>query len=91
MRTRLTEYPIARAESADSPTVRIIIPQRVDLKPHVSNGASAIGPAMQSVGVTKGRYLFDAIPYVVTLGIMVFTSSNSKQMIGIPAELTRAR
>jgi simple sugar transport system permease protein len=54
-------------------------------------GASAIGPAMQSIGVTKGRYLFDAIPYIVTLGIMIFTSSNSKQMIGIPAELARAR
>jgi simple sugar transport system permease protein len=54
-------------------------------------GASAIGPSMQSVGVTKGRYLFDAIPYVVTLGIMIMTSSGSKQMVGIPAELTRAR
>lgn len=54
-------------------------------------GASAIGPAMQSYGVTTGRYLFDAIPYVVTLGIMVMTSSGSKQMVGIPAELTRAR
>jgi simple sugar transport system permease protein len=54
-------------------------------------GASAIGPSMQAVGVTKGRYLFDAIPYAVTLGIMIATSSASKQMVGIPAELTRAR
>lgn len=54
-------------------------------------GAGAIGPAMQSIGVTKGRYLFDAIPYAVTLSIMIMASSGSKQMIGIPAELTRAR
>jgi simple sugar transport system permease protein len=46
---------------------------------------------VQSIGVTNGRYLFDAIPYVVTLGIMIATSSNNKQMVGIPAELTRAR
>lgn len=54
-------------------------------------GAGAIGPAMQSIGVTQGRYLFDAVPYALTLGIMILTSSSSRQMIGIPAELTRAR
>jgi simple sugar transport system permease protein len=54
-------------------------------------GAGAIGPAMQSIGVTQGRYLFDAIPYALTLGIMIMTSSGSRQMLGIPAELTRAR
>jgi len=54
-------------------------------------GAGAIGPAMQSIGVTQGRYLFDAIPYALTLGIMIMTSSGSRQMVGIPAELTRAR
>ena len=54
-------------------------------------GAGAIGPAMQSIGVTQGRYLFDAIPYALTLAIMIMTSSGSRQMVGIPAELTRAR
>ena len=30
-------------------------------------GASAIGPALQSVGITTGYYLFNAAPYVLTL------------------------
>ena len=30
-------------------------------------GASALGPALQSVGVTQGYYLFNAAPYVLTL------------------------
>lgn len=54
-------------------------------------GAGAIGPSLQSVGVVNGRYLFDAIPYVLTLGIMIVTSSGSKQMVSIPAELTAPR
>jgi simple sugar transport system permease protein len=54
-------------------------------------GAGAIGPAMQAVGVTKARYLFEMIPYLLTLGIMIATSSPKRQMIGIPDELTRAR
>jgi simple sugar transport system permease protein len=54
-------------------------------------GAGAIGPALQAKGVTQGRYLIGAIPYALTLGIMIITSSGSRQMAGIPAELTRAR
>jgi simple sugar transport system permease protein len=54
-------------------------------------GAGAIGPALQAKGFTEGRYLIGAIPYVLTLGIMILTSSGSKQMVEIPAELTRAR
>ena len=36
-------------------------------------GAGALGPALQSVGVTSGYYLFNAAPYVLTLVIMVLT------------------
>ncbi|HSI34877.1 MAG TPA: ABC transporter permease [Tepidisphaeraceae bacterium] len=54
-------------------------------------GAGAIAPAMQSVNVTQGRYLFQMIPYVLTLAVMIATSSPKRQMIGIPDELTRAR
>ncbi|QOV89357.1 ABC transporter permease [Humisphaera borealis] len=53
--------------------------------------AGAIAPALQSVGVHSGRYLFTAAPYVFTLVIMIFTSSSSRTMAGIPAELTAAR
>ena len=38
-------------------------------------GAGALGPALQSVGVTQGYYLFNAAPYVLTLLIMIATSS----------------
>jgi simple sugar transport system permease protein len=53
--------------------------------------ASALGPALQSVGVTKGYYLFNAAPYVVTLAIMIATSSAKRRLPGQPAELTVAR
>jgi general nucleoside transport system permease protein len=54
-------------------------------------GASALGPALQSVGVTSGYYLFNAAPYVLTLLIMVATSSATRTLAGQPAELTAAR
>jgi general nucleoside transport system permease protein len=53
--------------------------------------ASALGPALQSVGLTKGYYLFNAAPYVVTLAIMIATSSAKRRIPGQPAELTLAR
>lgn len=50
-------------------------------------GAAALGPALQSVGVTWGYYLFNATPYVLTLGIMIATSSSHRRLAGLPAEL----
>ena len=41
-------------------------------------GAGALGPALQSVGVTQGYYLFYAAPYVLTLVIMIATSSPGR-------------
>ena len=40
-------------------------------------GAGALGPALQSVGVTSGYYLFNAAPYVLTLLILILTSSRA--------------
>jgi simple sugar transport system permease protein len=51
-------------------------------------GAGALGPALQSVGVTWGYYLFNAAPYVVTLGIMIATCSPRRTLTGAPAELS---
>jgi simple sugar transport system permease protein len=51
-------------------------------------GAAALGPALQSVGVTSGYYLFSAAPYVVTLGIMVATCSPRRTLAGAPGELS---
>lgn len=54
-------------------------------------GASALGPALQSVGVTSSYYLFNAAPYALTLLIMVLSSSATQVARGMPAELTTAR
>ncbi len=51
-------------------------------------GAGALGPALQSVGVSSGYYLFYAAPYVLTLGVMIAISSPKHAMIGAPGELS---
>ncbi len=51
-------------------------------------GAGALGPALQSVGVTQGYYLFYAAPYVLTLLIMIATSSPTRALTGAPGELS---
>jgi ABC-type uncharacterized transport system permease subunit len=54
-------------------------------------GATALGPALQSVGITSGYYLFNAAPYALTLFIMVLSSSNQRKVVDQPAELGVAR
>jgi ABC-type uncharacterized transport system permease subunit len=54
-------------------------------------GAGALGPALQSVGVTSGYYLFNAAPYFLTLAIMVLTSSSEHRLSGAPSELSITR
>ena len=51
-------------------------------------GAGALGPALQSVGITSGYYLFYAAPYVLTLGLLVATSSRTRAMPSAPGELS---
>ena len=51
-------------------------------------GAGALGPALQSVGVTQGYYLYYAAPYVLTLGLLIATSSPTRAMAGAPGELS---
>jgi ABC-type uncharacterized transport system permease subunit len=53
--------------------------------------AGAVAPALQSVGITSFRYFFAATPYVMTLAIMIVTSSRSRTLSGVPAELTVSR
>jgi simple sugar transport system permease protein len=50
--------------------------------------AGALGPALQSVGVSQGYYLFYAAPYVLTLGVLIATSSPTRAMTGAPGELS---
>ena len=54
-------------------------------------GAGALGPALQSVGVTGYYYLFNAVPYVLTLAILVWTCSPKRSLKGAPAELGVSR
>jgi len=54
-------------------------------------GAGAIGPALQSVGVSGGYYLFNAMPYALTLLILVATCTPSQALKGAPAELGVSR
>jgi general nucleoside transport system permease protein len=50
-------------------------------------GAGALGPALQSVGVTGGYYLFNAVPYALTLAILVWTCTPRQSLQGAPMEL----
>lgn len=50
-------------------------------------GAQALGPALQSVGITEGYYLFNAAPYVMTLAIMIITCSPKRNLTGAPGAL----
>ena len=54
-------------------------------------GAGSLGPALQSVGITSGYYLFNAAPYVVTLAIMIATCSPRRTLAGAPGELSIVR
>lgn len=53
--------------------------------------AGAIGPALQSVGITQGYYFFNAAPYVLTLLIMIISTSPKRSLKGAPAELSITR
>jgi simple sugar transport system permease protein len=54
-------------------------------------GAGALGPALQSAGVTSAYYLFNAVPYLLTLVILIVTSSRHHAMADAPAELSIQR
>ncbi len=53
--------------------------------------AGAIGPSLQSIGVTQGYYFFNAAPYILTLAIMIATSSATHSARDMPGELSIAK
>jgi ABC-type uncharacterized transport system permease subunit len=57
----------------------------------IFGGASALGPALQTVGITSGYYLFNAAPYVLTLGLLIYSSSTRHALAGAPSELSISR
>ncbi len=51
-------------------------------------GAGAIGPALQSIGIGWGYHLFNIVPYVLTLLILVITCRPGSVVAGSPGELS---
>ena len=72
---------------------------------HISSGAVLIdnpckaysgkttrsSPALQSVGVSQGYYLFGAVPYVLTLVILVISCRPGSVARGSPGELSSVK
>ena len=54
-------------------------------------GAGALGPALQSVGISSGYHLFNAMPYALTLLILIWTCSPKRSLQGAPMELNVSR
>jgi simple sugar transport system permease protein len=51
-------------------------------------GASALGPALQAIGIASNYYLYGAAPYVLTLVLLIRTSSTKHRLFGAPSELS---
>ncbi|MBA4263991.1 MAG: ABC transporter permease [Comamonadaceae bacterium] len=54
-------------------------------------GAGAIGPALQSIGIGWGYHLFNIVPYVLTLLILVITCRPGTIIPGSPGELSSTK
>jgi simple sugar transport system permease protein len=50
--------------------------------------AGAIGPSLQSVGITQGYYFFNAAPYILTLVIMIVSAGSKASAREAPGELS---
>jgi simple sugar transport system permease protein len=53
--------------------------------------AGALGPSLQTVGVTWGYYLFYAAPYAVTLIVLVISARGGGSLRGMPGQLSIGR
>jgi ABC-type uncharacterized transport system permease subunit len=51
-------------------------------------GAGAIGPALQSIGIGWGYHLFNIVPYVLTLVILVWSCKPGQLAAGAPGEFS---
>ena len=50
--------------------------------------AGAIGPALQSIGISQGYYFFNAAPYILTLFIMIASARSKGAAREVPGELS---
>jgi ABC-type uncharacterized transport system permease subunit len=53
--------------------------------------AGALGPSLQTVGITWGYYLFYAAPYIVTLSVLIITARGGRSLRGMPGQLSIGR
>jgi len=53
--------------------------------------AGAIGPALQSIGITEGYYFFNAAPYILTLILMAGSAGSKRAFRDAPGELSLNR
>ena len=65
-------------------------PRRCVLAGLLFGGASAISPALQAMGYTQGYYLFAALPYVLTLALLIGLGKPGPSH-GAPGELSLNR
>ncbi|PHP65351.1 ABC transporter permease [Zhengella mangrovi] len=63
-------------------------PLRCILAALLFGAAGAIGPALQSVGISQGYYFFNAAPYILTLFIMIATARSNAAARAAPGELS---
>ena len=54
-------------------------------------GATALGPALQTVGISANYYLYGAAPYFLTLGLLIYSSSTKHRLAGAPNEVSISR
>jgi general nucleoside transport system permease protein len=63
-------------------------PLRCVLAALLFGAAGAVGPALQSVGISQGYYFFNAAPYILTLLIMIASSGSKHAARDAPGELS---
>lgn len=63
-------------------------PLRCILAALLFGAAGALGPALQSVGISAGYYFFNAAPYILTLFIMIASARANSSARGAPGELS---
>lgn len=66
-------------------------PWRCVLAAALFGGAGAIGPALQSVGIGWGYHLFNTVPYILTLAILIISCKPGSVVAGTPGELGQNR
>lgn len=63
-------------------------PLRCIMAAFLFGAAGAIGPALQSVGISQGYYFYNAAPYILTLFIMVASARSKASAREAPGELS---